>query len=61
VPEKDRTDDYFTTNVVFLQKFQKDWNVYVRVENLFDSDYEEFVGFPNPGRYFRFGVQYRIH
>lgn len=61
VPEKNRSDDYFTANLVVLQKFQQDWTAYARIENLFDSNYEEFIGFPNPGRYVRVGVQYRIH
>jgi vitamin B12 transporter len=60
IPERQKSDSYFTANLVFSQRIQRDWTVFLRIENLFDDKFQEFIGFPNPGRYARFGVNYRI-
>jgi outer membrane cobalamin receptor len=50
------TDDYFTMNARISRTFKEKYNVYAEVDNLFDQDYEEEIGFPGRGRNFRVGA-----
>ena len=50
------TDDYFIVNVRISRTFNKMYSVYAEVNNLFDENYEEEIGFPSRGRNFRVGV-----
>jgi outer membrane cobalamin receptor len=51
---------YSTTNLVLQHSFPNGLDGFVRIENLFDREYHEFVGFPNPGLGARVGVRYRF-
>ena len=50
------TDDYFIVNTRISKTFKKMYSVYAEVNNLFDENYEEEIGFPSQGRNFRVGV-----
>lgn len=51
-----RTDDYFIVNArLSTQKYQDRFSAHVEVDNIFDEDYEEEIGFPSRGRNFRVG------
>ncbi|HMA67412.1 MAG TPA: TonB-dependent receptor, partial [Desulfosalsimonadaceae bacterium] len=50
------TDDYFIVNARLATKQYYDtFNAYVEVDNIFDEDYEQEIGFPGRGRNFRVG------
>jgi len=51
-----KTDDYFIMNARISRSFKDVYSVYAEVNNLFDKDYEEEIGFPSRGRNFRVGV-----
>jgi outer membrane cobalamin receptor len=50
-----RLSDYTRSDVGYSYKW-KQFSATAAVDNLFDDDYEEFVGFTNPGRRFRVGL-----
>ena len=54
--ESVETDDYFIVNTRISRTFKKMYSVYAEVNNLFDENYEEEIGFPSRGRNFRVGV-----
>ncbi len=49
------SDDYFILNTRISKKFRDRMSVYVALNNLFDEDYEQEIGFPGEGRNFRVG------
>ena len=51
---------YSTTNLVTSYDFSSKLSGFVRVDNLFDRRYHEFIGFPSPGVYGRLGLRYRF-
>lgn len=57
VPERDVADGYATASVALSRRFDR-VTAFARVDNLLDADYEEFVGFPAPGRSLRLGIRY---
>ncbi len=60
VPDDQIVGGYSTTDVVLSYNFDNGLATYLRVDNLFNSEYHEFIGFPNPGIYARVGLTYRI-
>ena len=38
----------------------KRWELFGRIDNLADKEYETFIGFPGPGRTYRIGVRRNI-
>lgn len=48
-PERTRLGGYVTTNVAATYKLTKEIDLFARVENLFDKEYEEVLGFGTPG------------
>jgi outer membrane cobalamin receptor len=58
------TTDVGDYNVFDLGVSQSLWNDRVRVigriENLLDEDYQESFGFPQPGRRFYIGAEFRL-
>lgn len=50
-----KLDAYARTDIGYAYKW-KQFSATAAVDNLFDDDYEEFVGFTNPGRRFRLGL-----
>ena len=59
VPERTIAGEYHTVDVAASYKLMEDLTLFGRVDNLFDSNYQEFVGFPNPGTYFRAGLRWQ--
>jgi len=50
IPTADRTlDDYVRVDVAATWAPHPNWRLSIAVDNLFDADYEEAVGFPAPG------------
>jgi len=49
---------YTLVNVGADYRINERWQVYGRVENLFDSEYEEVFSFLSPGRAFYAGVRF---
>jgi outer membrane cobalamin receptor len=56
VPERDVVDEYSTASLALSRRFGR-VTAFTRVDNLLDADYEDFVGFPAPGRSARVGVR----
>ncbi len=52
------TDDHFTMNARVSRTFKDKYCIYAEVDNLFDQDYEEEIGFPSRGRNFRVGTSF---
>ena len=52
-----KSDDYFIVNSRISKNILDYYSVYAEVDNIFDKDYEEEVGFPAPGRNFRAGLK----
>jgi len=57
VPERDVADGYTATSLSLSRRFGR-VTAFGRADNLLDADYEEFVGFPAPGRSVRLGIRY---
>jgi outer membrane receptor protein involved in Fe transport len=53
-----RTGDYFIVGARISKVFYNHFEAYFVVQNLFDKNYEEQVGFPAPGRMLFAGVKY---
>ncbi|MBZ5570820.1 MAG: TonB-dependent receptor [Acidobacteriia bacterium] len=51
---------YSTTNLILNYEVNRALSAHVRVENLLNSNYREYIGFPNPGAYVRAGFTYRL-
>lgn len=51
-------DDYHRIDWVLHWNPADHWHLQLSADNLLDEDYETSVGFPAPGRSFRFGVRY---
>jgi len=56
----DTVGGYSTTNLILNYEIRDGLNVHFRAENLLNSNYHEYIGFPNPGIYVRAGVTYRF-
>jgi vitamin B12 transporter len=51
---------YSTTNLILNCEIRDGLSAHVRAENLLNSNYHEYIGFPNPGIYVRAGITYRF-
>jgi outer membrane cobalamin receptor len=60
VPAQQIVGGYFTTNVSADYEISDHSIGFVRVDNLFNSGFHEFIGFPNPGVYGRVGATLRF-
>lgn len=60
VPEMNIAESYTTVNLGFSQDISRDLEAYIRADNLFNNDFQEFVGFPNPGFSIRAGLRYSV-
>ena len=59
VPTGDvKLDPYIRVDLAITYTVQPGLQTFVSIENLFDHDYEEFVGFPAPGFIGKVGVRY---
>jgi outer membrane cobalamin receptor len=52
-----KSDDYFILNTRISKKFRDKMSIYAELDNLFDEDYEQEVGYPGQGRNFRVGFK----
>jgi len=60
VQDIDTVGGYASTNLILNYEVNDALSAHVRVENLFNSGYHEYIGFPNPGAYVRAGFSYRF-
>jgi outer membrane cobalamin receptor len=60
VPDQSSVGGYSNTNLSASYDLSRKVFLYLRADNLFDSKYHEYIGFPNPGAAVRIGVQYRV-
>lgn len=60
LPERDRAGSYFLGNLSASHAITDGLTAFVRIDNLLNRRYEEFLGFPNPGVQARGGVEYRL-
>jgi iron complex outermembrane receptor protein len=61
VPLQQTAGGYSTVSLATSYEFSDAFTASVRVDNLFNQKYHEYIGFPNPGVYIRAGVSYRFH
>lgn len=60
VPYDASVGGYSNTNFSASYDLSRKVSLYLRADNLFDSKYHEYIGFPNPGAVARIGAQYRV-
>jgi len=60
VPEQTIVGGYSLLNLVLNYEIRDGWIAHFRAENLLNSNYHEYVGFPNPGIYVLAGITYRF-
>ena len=53
-------DDFHRLDWALHWAVADDWQLRLSADNLFDEDYETSIGFPAPGRSFRFGIHYGL-
>jgi vitamin B12 transporter len=58
VPEDMAVGGYSNTELSGSYDLSRKFTMYLRADNLFDSKYQEYIGFPNPGTGVRFGIRY---
>jgi outer membrane receptor protein involved in Fe transport len=58
--EVEQTSDYFIMNARISKTFLKNYEAYLAVNNIFDTDYEPETGFPAPGRNLYVGLTARF-
>lgn len=58
--ESRELDDFHRLDWVLHWALAADWQLQFSTDNLLDEDYQTSIGFPAPGRSFRFGVQYGL-
>jgi hypothetical protein len=59
-PDRFLAPAYWVANVVARRTFRGGVSGFVRVDNLANHHYQEFVGFPNPGVQARVGMDFVI-
>jgi len=60
LPNVPAVGGYSDTNFSASYAFDRGFTAFARVDNLWNSHFHEFIGFPNPGAQARVGVTYRI-
>lgn len=60
VPEQTRVSGYNTSSLGATYQANEAVTLFTRIDNLFNSKFHRFVGFPDPGLYARFGLRYRL-
>lgn len=59
-PNIETVGGYFSTNLIVSYQVNDKLAANFRADNLLNSNYHEYIGFPNPGIYVRAGVTYRF-
>src|SRR5262249_34910622 len=60
VPKQTISGGYSTARLVTSYEFSKAWTGFLRIDNVLNHHYHEFIGFPDPGIYVRSGFKYRF-
>lgn len=60
VPAQTSAEQYSNTNLSADYALNERTSVYLRVDNLLNSRYHEYIGFPNQGATIRAGVQFHV-
>jgi vitamin B12 transporter len=60
VPAMKSVGGYATSSLVCSYRLTESVDAFFRADNLFDSHYHEFVGFPSAGTYARVGLAFRL-
>jgi outer membrane cobalamin receptor len=60
IPDQGSAPKYTTTDLVVTYSATERSRFYVRLDNLFNSKYQEFLGFPNGGIYARAGIDFQL-
>ncbi|HIE64382.1 MAG: TonB-dependent receptor [Nitrospira sp.] len=61
IPKGDRDlEEYTRINLAMTWTASPTWNIFLAIDNLLDTDYEEAIGFPAPGIYPRVGLRARL-
>jgi vitamin B12 transporter len=60
VPNIETVGGYFLANLIVNYEVNDKLTANFRAENILNSNYHEYIGFPNPGIYVRAGVTYRF-
>lgn len=60
VTQRTELDSYTLVNLNVVYDLTNELEVFARVENLFDEDYQEIIGYATPGRAAFAGVRYRL-
>ena len=55
-----KLDSWARADLALRWQFRSDLELQVRIENLFDSEYQEAVGFEGPGFSARAGLRFRM-
>ncbi len=58
VPDQNIAEAYNVLDLAFSYRLMNRATVFVRVDNLLDNEFQEFVGFPDPGIYARAGFAF---
>jgi iron complex outermembrane receptor protein len=58
--ESIKTGDHFIMNARISKSFLKRYEAYIAINNIFDSAYEEELGFPGQGRNFYVGLSVKL-
>jgi outer membrane cobalamin receptor len=56
VPQIDKAGGFTTTTLRAQWEVRPNLGLHLRIENLFDQQYQQFVGFPDPGIRVRAGL-----
>ena len=59
VPQIDSVGGYSATNLVVAFGGLRRTSIFARINNLFNANYHEYIGFPNPGIAVQVGVSYQ--
>jgi vitamin B12 transporter len=60
IPDRETVPAYTTASFVTSYQATQRLSLYVRVDNLCNSHFQEFLGFPNGGLYGRIGFKYQL-
>jgi vitamin B12 transporter len=60
VPERTRVESYEVLDLAASWRLAEALTLRARVDNVTDEEYQQFVGFPQPGRRARVGIQYEL-
>jgi outer membrane cobalamin receptor len=60
VPDETSVGGYSNTNFSANYDLSTKVSIYLRADNLLNSKYHEYIGFPNPGAVVRFGLVFRV-